>query len=175
MTTARDRKNLRKIANLEGQTCFGCGTANPIGLHMRFQTDGERLYSFVQPTESLAGWDRTVHGGILSTILDEIMGWTVIHLLGKIGVTRSMTVEFLKPVSVDSQLTAIGAILERQSDRITLVRGEIRNEDNAVCAQATATFATMTAQAALRLGIMGAEYMERIEPLLQANAEEPQR
>ena len=171
MTTAMDHESLRVVPNLEGQTCFGCGTANPIGLHMRFQTDGQRLYSFVRPSETMAGWDRTVHGGILSTILDEIMGWTVIHLLGKIGVTRSMTVEFLKPVLVDSQLKAIGTILERQSDRVTLVRGEIRNEDNVLCAQATATFATMTTQAALRLGIMGEQYRERFEPLLRQHSD----
>ncbi len=28
----------------------------------------------------MAGWDRTVHGGIVSTVLDEIMGWGVIYL-----------------------------------------------------------------------------------------------
>ena len=168
---AIDQGTLRRVPNLEGETCFGCGTANPIGLHMRFHTDGERLYSFVSTVETMAGWDRTVHGGILSTLLDEIMGWTVIHLLGKIGVTRSMTVDFLKPVPVGSQLTVIGAVAERQSERMVLVRGEIRNEDDVLCVGSTGTFATMNAQTALRLGIMGAEYMERFKPLLRSTPE----
>ena len=168
---AIDQATLRRVPNLEGEACFGCGSANPTGLHMRFHTDGQRMYSFVRTSESMAGWDRTVHGGILSTLLDEIMGWTVIHLLGKIGVTRSMTIDFLKPVTVGDQLTVIGAVAERQSDRVVLVRGEIRNEDDVLCAGSMGTFATMSAQTALRLGIMGPDYMERFAPLLRAHVE----
>jgi hypothetical protein len=54
---------------------------------------------------------------------------------------------------------------------VVLVRGEIRNEDDVLCAGSTGTFATMSAQTALRLGIMGAAYMERFAPLLRSNPE----
>src|SRR5665647_3164254 len=82
---------LKKISNVEGQTCFGCGEINTIGLHMEFLTDGQRVYSFVTVPSAMAGWDQTVHGGVTATILDEIMGWSVIYLLKKIGVTKSIT------------------------------------------------------------------------------------
>lgn len=164
---AIDQGALRRVSTLEGEACFGCGAANPVGLQMRFHTDGERMYSFVDTVETMVGWDRTVHGGILSTLLDEIMGWTVIHLLGKIGVTRSMTVDFLKPVTVGSRLTVIGTVGERRSDRLVLVQGEIRNAGDVLCVRSTGSFATLSPQAALRLGIMGSEYMQRFEPLLQ--------
>jgi hypothetical protein len=42
-----DQAELKPIANMEGMSCFGCGAANPVGLRMRFHTDGQRLYSFV--------------------------------------------------------------------------------------------------------------------------------
>ena len=84
-----DLSQLRAIVNVEGQTCFGCGANNPIGLHMQFFTDEQRVYSQVTVPPAMAGWDRTVHGGVLSTLLDEIMGWSVIYLLGKIGVTKN--------------------------------------------------------------------------------------
>ena len=100
---------LKKIVNLEGQTCFGCGEKNPLGFHMQFLTDEQRVYSFVTVPAAMAGWDQTVHGGIISTILDEIMGWTVIYLLKKIGVTKSITVDFMKPVHVGKPLTVIGS------------------------------------------------------------------
>jgi len=162
-----NHNDLKPIVNLEGQTCFGCGANNPVGLHMDFHTDGQRLYSFVSVPPVMAGWDRTVHGGILSTILDEIMGWSVIYLLGKIGVTKSMTVEFKKPVQVEDQLTAVGAIGETISDRQVTVSGEIYNGDKILCARAEGAFATLSAQAAVRLGVMRADYMERFVPILQ--------
>ncbi|MCL1981095.1 MAG: PaaI family thioesterase [Proteobacteria bacterium] len=159
--------DLKPIANLEGQNCFGCGTGNPLGLHMTFHTDGQRLYSFASVPPVMAGWDRTVHGGILSTMLDEIMGWSVIHLQGKIGVTKSMTVEFRKPVQVETPLTAIGAIGEVISDRLVTVTGEIYNGEEVLCARAEGTFAVLSAQAAIRLGVMSADYMERFLPILK--------
>ncbi|MCL2790204.1 MAG: PaaI family thioesterase [Desulfobulbus sp.] len=162
-----NRTDLQPIVNLEGQTCFGCGADNPAGLHMAFHTDGQRLYSFVSVPPSMVGWDRIAHGGILSTILDEIMGWSVIYLLGKIGVTKSMTVEFKKPVQVEQPLTAIGAIGEAVSDRQIVVAGEIYNAENTLCARATGTFAVMPAHTAIRLGVMSADYMERFLPILR--------
>jgi len=160
---------LKSIANLEGQTCFGCGAINPIGLHMEFFTDGQRVYSLVSVPLAMAGWDHTVHGGILSTLLDEIMGWTVIYLLRKIGVTKSMTVEFIKPVRVGQNLTVVGAIEEIRSERQVLVSGVISTDDDVVCARAQGTFAAMTAEAAVRLGVMSPAYKERFTPILNQN------
>ena len=51
------------------------------------------------------------HGGIIATILDEVMSWTAIHLIKSIIVTRTMTVEFLKPVFIGRQLTADARVL----------------------------------------------------------------
>jgi uncharacterized protein (TIGR00369 family) len=160
---------LKKISNVDGQTCFGCGETNPIGLHMEFLTDGQRVYSFVTVPLTMAGWDRTVHGGVISTILDEIMGWSVIYLLQKIGVTKSMTVDFMKPLRVGEKLTIVGSIQEIQSERLVQVTGEIYSGEDTLCARAHGTFATMSAQTAVRLGVMSIEYMERFLPVLNQN------
>jgi len=157
---------LKPVKNIEEQTCFGCGGDNPIGLKMEFKTDNEKLYSFVTVPKTMAGWDTTVHGGILSTILDEMMGWSVIYLLGKIGVTKSMNVEFLKPVAAETPLTAVGFIQEVVSERQVLVTGEIYNQESKLCVRSTGVFAAMTAQAAVRLGVMSNDYMVRFMPLL---------
>jgi uncharacterized protein (TIGR00369 family) len=158
---------LKKIANLERQTCFGCGESNPLGLHMQFLTDEKHVYSFVTVPVAMAGWDQTVHGGIISTILDEIMGWAVIYLLKKIGVTKSMTVDFMKPVHVGEQLTVIGTIEEVRSERQIMVTGAIYTDGETLCAKATGDFAAMPAKTAVRLGVMSSEYMERFLPVLQ--------
>lgn len=160
------QEQLRLVDNIADQTCFGCGAKNPIGLKMQFKTDDEKIYSFVTVPRTMAGWDTTVHGGILSTILDEMMGWSVIYLLGKIGVTKSMTVEFLKPVPAETPLTAVGYIQEVVSERQVLVTGEIFNQDSVLCVRSTGTFAAMTSQAAVRLGVMSGDYLERFLPVL---------
>lgn len=160
---------LRPIVNLDGQTCFGCGAGNPLGLHMTFQTDGERLYSFVTVPAAMAGWDRTVHGGIIATMLDEIMGWSVIALLGKIGVTKTMTVTFQQPIQVETSLLVVGAIMEGVTERQVKVDGRIYAGET-LCATAEGTFAAMPPQTAVRLGVMRADYMQRFLPILnQAN------
>ena len=165
-----DFEQLQPVVNIAGQTCFGCGRDNPIGLHMDFHTDGARLYSRVRIPAAMAGWDTTVHGGIISTMLDEIMGWSVIHLLGKIGVTKTMTVTFVKPIGVEEELVVIGAIEQVPSERLALVTGEIYTAAAVLCARARGEFASMTPQAALRLGVMSSAYMERFQPVLEQSA-----
>lgn len=161
-----DRARLKKIDNAQDQTCFGCGATNPIGLHMEFQSDGSQLCSFVTVPAAMAGWDRTVHGGILSTMLDEVMGWTAIHLLKKIAVTRTITVDFLKPVYVGRELAVIGTIAERPSDRQVVVHGEVHMGET-LCTRARGDFATLSAQSAVRLGVMSGDYLERFLPILE--------
>ncbi len=93
-------KKLRELPNSRNHNCFGCSPANPSGLQMKFLTDGEAVYSQLEVPEHLCGWSNIVHGGVLTTILDEIMSWSAIHLLKRIALTRTLTVEFLKPVPV---------------------------------------------------------------------------
>jgi hypothetical protein len=53
--------------------CFGCGPENPHGLRMSFESDGKRLRSTVTLEKRFRGWSNHIHGGILSTMLDETM------------------------------------------------------------------------------------------------------
>ena len=157
---------LKTIPNWEDQTCFACGGKNPHGLQMKFSTDGQRIYSFMKVPATMTGWDQTVHGGVLSTILDEIMGWAVIYLFKKIGMTQSITVEFMKSVTSDDQLIVVGAIQEKLSERSTLMTGEIYNADDTLCVKATSQFTTMQPKAAVRLGLAGDDYMKMFGPIL---------
>ena len=87
------------------------------------------------------------------------MGWTVIYLLKKIGVTKSMTVDFIKSVNSDDRLTIVGALQEKQSERSALMTGEIYNADDILCVKATGRFTIMQPKAAVRLGLVGNDYM----------------
>jgi acyl-coenzyme A thioesterase PaaI-like protein len=163
-----DPKALKPVPNSAEHGCFGCGARNPHGLKMKFSTDGKRIYSFMQVPPTMTGWDRTVHGGVLSTILDEIMGWAVICLLKKIGVTKSMTTDFIKSVNAGERLTVVGAVQEKSSERSTLMTGAIYNPDDTVCVKATALFTTMQPRAAIRLGLVGNDCLKMLAPALNS-------
>lgn len=161
-----DKEILKPIPNADDQTCFGCGGTNTTGLQMEFFTDDTRLYSFMKVPVAMAGWDKTVHGGILSTILDEIMGWSVIYLFKKLGVTKTITVNFLKPVQAETELTIVGAVEQQPEGRYVRMKGEIYNGDELLCANATSEFTIIEPKLAVRLGVVGKEYMKMFDPIL---------
>ncbi len=162
-----DKSRLKLIPNSQDQTCFACGCQNPDGLQMEFYTDNEQLYSFHELPAKMAGWDKTIHGGIVSTVLDEIMGWGVIYLCKKIGVTQKITVEFVKPVLAEDQLIVIGRLEEKQSARSVIMSAEVYNSESVKCAHAVAEFKALEPKTAMRLGIVSEEYMRMFQPVLE--------
>jgi uncharacterized protein (TIGR00369 family) len=165
-----NRSDLKQIVNMEGMFCFACGATNPAGLRMTFHTDEQRVYSFVTVPPTMVGWGQTVHGGILSTMLDEIMAWSVIYLLGKIAVTKSITVEFKKPVQVGDELTVVGAVGELAGRQITM-SSEIYCAEKNLCVRAEGAFTAVPPQTAVRMGVMSSDYMERFLPVLRQREE----
>ena len=112
-----DRENLRFIpTNIWDSHCFGCSPVNPAGLQMKFYTDEKSIYSWLKVPDHLCGWNRLVHGGVISTILDEVMGWAAIHLLKVIVLTKTMTVDYIQPVFMDDELEAKGWITKFDND-----------------------------------------------------------
>lgn len=97
---------------IEGSHCFACGSRNPMGLSMSFYLFGDSVRSDLSLSSHHVGWENIAHGGIISTILDEIMGWSVITFKQVYSVTKSMEIRFLKPVPVQTPLTAIGRIID---------------------------------------------------------------
>ncbi len=145
--------NLKELPNSRNHNCFGCSPVNPSGLRMKFFTDGTAVYSQLQVPEHLCGWSNIVHGGVLTTILDEIMSWSAIHLLKRIALTRSMTVEFIKPVQVGSALRAEARVREADGKNDAVTEGVIYDSRGDACARATADFKVFSPAVARRLRI----------------------
>ena len=120
---------------------------------MKFYTDESSVFSTVTIPDHLCGWSNLIHGGVLSTILDEIMGWAAIYLLKRFILTKSITVEFLKPVRVGSVLDAQSRVLEINGKHSAIMEGIILDAEGDVCAKARADFAIFTPAVAKRLGI----------------------
>ena len=61
------------------------GLNNPLGLHMEFFEDGDDIVAFWKPQGTYQGWLRTLHGGIQTTLMDELAGWVVLRKLQTSG------------------------------------------------------------------------------------------
>ncbi len=159
---------LKQIPNREDHQCFACGAANDCGLKMRFFADQDAVYSWVQPSGHHRGWDRLLHGGITSTILDEIMSWGAIYLLKKVILTKQMTVAFLRPVTVGSRLRAEGRVEDRSRPREAVMQGLLYDEADNLCARAEGRYALMTPKIAARLDMMGPEALKDFERIFES-------
>ena len=95
--------------------CFGCGAANPIGLHLEFflAPDGAVLADKTL-AESYEGPPGIVHGGMIATLLDEAMSKSV-RAQGVRAVTRRLEVEYLLPVPSRAPIRLEARLVRSQS------------------------------------------------------------
>jgi acyl-coenzyme A thioesterase PaaI-like protein len=95
--------------------CFVCGIENPIGLKLKFYTDDEgRCIARFQPIPEYEGYPGHLHGGIISTLLDETMGRVLVPQ-GVFALTARLEVKLRKPVPVNQELTVIGELTRNRS------------------------------------------------------------
>jgi uncharacterized protein (TIGR00369 family) len=79
--------------------CYVCGQAHPRGLQIRFFVGAfGQVHARFKPDHTLTGYKDTVHGGVISTLLDELLGWPIVLQTGRMAVTGELTVRFLKPM-----------------------------------------------------------------------------
>lgn len=117
--------------------CFACGDTNPIGMGLRIELGERRASTTWVPGADHVGWSDRVHGGLLATVLDEVMAWAP-SSDDAWAVSASFAVRFHQPVSPGEELRAEGWV-ESQRRRIYEVRGEVRSGDRLV-AEATGTY-----------------------------------
>jgi len=145
--------NRQYLQNSAGHNCFGCSPSNSSGLQMKFFADGNKVFSNVTIPDHLCGWSNIAHGGVITTILDEIMSWAALHFLKRITMTKSMQIEFIKPVYINRQLRAEGKVLEVSGKHDAVMEGILFSDDKVVCARSTANFSIFSPKVAKRFGI----------------------
>ena len=124
---------------LAPHNCFACGTLNAHGLQLALHAAGDRAWADLAVPERFEGWGGIVHGGILCTILDEVMAWSFVTR-DIWAVTARMNVEFRRPVAIEQPIHAEGRVLEVRR-RLVLVEGEIRDAaDGTLLARAEGTY-----------------------------------
>ncbi len=119
--------------------CFVCGRKNPVGLKMRFCTgDDGCVYADYTPRDEHQSYPGVMHGGLITAMLDEIIGRTAIAS-NLWCMTVKLEVRFKKPVPIGAPLKLKGA-LTKKTTRLIEGRGEIRLADGALAVEAIGTY-----------------------------------
>jgi len=134
-----DKQHLTPLAHSAQNTCFGCGPANSVGLHLEFFV-AEDLTVICDTTLSnqYEGPPGCLHGGIIATLLDEIMS-KANRAHGHTAVTRKLEVEYLRPIPSGAPIRLEGH-LPHTDGRKLFPTARILNAHGTVLATATALF-----------------------------------
>jgi uncharacterized protein (TIGR00369 family) len=138
--TPADRlEGLDRRFTFKPHNCFACGSLNINGLHLDLHLQDERCWTELALPVRFQGWDGIAHGGIVCTILDEVMAWALVSH-DNWGLTARLNVAFRRPVPLETLVRAEGWVVEA---RRKLIRTEGRVVDPAsgvVLATAEATY-----------------------------------
>jgi acyl-coenzyme A thioesterase PaaI-like protein len=113
-------------------TCFGCGHANPKGLHLNSYpaADGQVVGQFEPWPEHDNGFGY-LNGGIIATVLDCHSGAAVFHRADQRGelrapgapllyVTAGLDVRYLRPCPLGEPLDLRAVIASADEDQVTV-------------------------------------------------------
>ena len=152
------------------RSCFVCGEANPHGLRLRFQTDGRVVRGEFRPCPEHSGFRDVVHGGIIATVLDEIMVWACAVQTRQFGYCAEMTVRYQRPVHPGRLAIATAELVSNRRNRIFEAKAELC--DGAGVTMATASGKYLPIGPAEREQLL-TEFIGEIEPFRGSPQEPP--
>ncbi len=118
------------------QWCFACGPNNPIGLRLTFAEEGDKYVARFTAGPEHQSYDGIVHGGIISTLLDEIMG-RYPYVKGEDTVTARLEIRYRRPTPIGRELTITGWVVNRRG-RLYEMAGTVALPDGKVTAEGKA-------------------------------------
>lgn len=117
--------------------CVVCGSENPMGMKLEFQVvDGKLRTSWVAD-KRFQGYADVLHGGILATILDEVMVNLPWKRDGIPVISAEMTVRWIKPARIGERLDFESEV-DDTSKRMMAAKGRCLNSKGELVAEATA-------------------------------------
>ena len=129
---------MTKLDLSDDSMCFACSKRNPDGLHLEFTETSDGLSTTIAFDERFQGYrdivqqsqgvliedpglarrnllracaHQYVHGGLVSTVLDEAMV-TLLNRTGVLALTAELTIRFLAPVRVGEPITFTARLVE---------------------------------------------------------------
>ncbi|PTL35645.1 thioesterase [Candidatus Methylomirabilis limnetica] len=116
--------------------CFVCGKQNGAGLQLEFELIGDdRIRTEFTPPKRFQGWKDVLHGGIIATILDEVMV-NGAYLRQIMAVTTKLQITLRRPAAIGERLIFYGQILNHGARTVNM-KAWAEGEDGRVVAEAT--------------------------------------
>jgi acyl-coenzyme A thioesterase PaaI-like protein len=115
-------------------TCFVCGDKNEKGLKVAFFYDEGKAKAEYTPSQEFEGYKDILHGGIISTLLDEVMIQSIVAL-GILTFTIQIEVKFKVPAKTGEKIFLEGHITEDRG-KVILTEGKAFKQDGTVIALA---------------------------------------
>jgi acyl-coenzyme A thioesterase PaaI-like protein len=139
MATVESETELR--ARSQG-ACFVCGQDNPHGLRIKFeiQASGEATATWA-PNRTLEGFRGIVHGGVVSTVLDEAMSKAV-AATGCQALTAELRIRYRRHVTSGESFLIRGWV-DTRNKRLIETEATLTALDGTEHAHAWARFLTL--------------------------------
>jgi acyl-coenzyme A thioesterase PaaI-like protein len=126
--------------------CYGCGPANPDGLHINSFPEGDGLTCVWEPEPKFQAFPGMLYGGLIASLLDCHCNWTASwHLKNQNGldappctVTAELNVKYLAPTPATAPIRIISKVV-KSKERSATVEGELYSGD-LLCATCSAVF-----------------------------------
>ena len=116
-------------------SCFVCGDSNPYGLKLRFETDGRVVQTRFRPRREHIGFKGVVHGGLIATVLDEIMVWACAVPTRQFAFCAELTVRYLRPLSPEEEVLVTGELTANRKGRVFEAKATIHSIGGPVLAE----------------------------------------
>jgi uncharacterized protein (TIGR00369 family) len=141
-----DEQSLQELY-APNNACFGCGPANPDGVHVRSFARGDEVVAEWTPQQKYEAFPGVLNGGIIGTLLDCHCNWTAAyHLMQKSGaesppctVTADYSIKLLRPTPTDAPVRLSARVVDSTGDRAT-IEGTLFSAAGKACASCRGTF-----------------------------------
>jgi len=127
----------------DASRCFVCGPDNPAGMRVRFRLENGICKAEYTPLSDQCGYDGITHGGILFSLLDDVMAnW--LFLQGERAYTAKCEIRYREPAATGIPIALEGELTGRRGRYANMAGRAFDARSGRLLAEATATFMVIT-------------------------------
>jgi len=144
--------------------CFGCSPHNPVGLALPLaRLPGDRIGAWTTFAERFASYPGIVHGGVISTLVDEVMGNLVALERGRLAFCVTLRTRMLAPLRIGRPYLCSARLVAAGTDdadgAVIRAEADVSDVDGDLHAIASGTYQPIrAAHARTLMGLDDAEY-----------------
>lgn len=117
-----------------------CGESNPAGLKLKFETDGHQVQTRFIWQSGHIGFQKVIHGGVVATVLDEIMAWACAVGAKRFGYCAELNVRYANPSRPGQEVFATAELTANRREKVFETKAELRDAAGNLLATATGKY-----------------------------------